>query len=104
MPPGVDCDGGVPPTCPPGCATACSSAGCLPCTPSAPSVSYNAQASSDCLGDPQTVMGSWTVNLTSVVPSGDAGIFPMYYIPHGTLTATMVTDDGGADTTFTMWF
>jgi hypothetical protein len=44
IPPGIDCEGGSP------------------------------QAASDCVGDSQTVEGSWTLTLTSVTPyEGDAG-------------------------------
>jgi hypothetical protein len=99
VPPGVDCDGGVPPNCPPGCSTVCSGFGCDPCTPAPPQVYYGAQASSDCLGSTTAVQGSWTLTLTSTEKiTGDAASWQTYYLPHGSLTATLVGVDGGADT------
>jgi hypothetical protein len=52
VPPSVDCEGGAPPSCPPGCTTACSEvgrSGCLPCTPVVPQVGYETYESTDCL-------------------------------------------------------
>jgi mucin-2 len=98
VPPGVDCDGGAPPSCPPGCSTVCSGFGCDPCTPAAPEVFYGARASSDCLGNTTAVQGSWTLTLTSTEKIvGDAASWQTYYLPHGSLTATLVGVDGGAD-------
>jgi hypothetical protein len=100
IPPGVDCSDGAPPTCSPGCAAVCSGLGCGSCMPSPPIVGYQAQAPSDCLGSSQTVLGSWTLTVTSVTPyATDAGSSLDSYIAHGTLAATLVgTTDGGADT------
>jgi hypothetical protein len=100
VPAGVDCDGGVPPSCPPGCGSLCSGFGCEPCTPSPPEVDYEAQAASDCLGSTTAVEGSWTLTLTSAEKiTGDAASWQTYYLPHGSLTATLVNADGGTDTT-----
>jgi hypothetical protein len=100
IPPGVECSDGAPPTCSPGCAALCSGLGCGSCMPSPPNVGYQAQAPSDCLGSPQTVLGSWTLTLTSVTPyTTDAGSSSASYIVHGTLAATLVgAADGGSDT------
>jgi hypothetical protein len=99
VPPGLDCEGGVPPSCPAGCTAICSGLGCEPCTPQPPSVSYTAQGSADCIGDTTTPIGSWNLTLTSVTPvSTDAGSRLSYYTSHGTFTATMIAGDGGADT------
>jgi hypothetical protein len=96
VPPTVDCDGGQPPACPPGCGTVCSGFGCNPCTPQAPAVSYLAQGATDCIGDTQAAIGSWHLSLTSVAPGGTSGS-TTYYLPHGTFTATMPADgDAGA--------
>lgn len=78
LPPGADCEGGAGPDCP-------------------AEGDYGANASTDCLGDAQTVAGSWSVNLTSVVPfDGDAG--GSYFVAHGTVTATLADEQGGNDT------
>jgi len=101
VPPGVDCEGGAAPDCPPGCGNwVCpatfSPNGCSPCLPLAPSVSYLAQGTTDCEGDTSTAVGSWTLSLTSVTEADAGGL--AYYAPHGTLTATMVNaGDAGAD-------
>ena len=97
VPPGLDCSGTTPPTCPPGCASVCSGQGCVPCAPSPPEVAYEAKVPSDCLGNTQAGAGAWTLTLTSVVPfTGDGGSSGTYYVPHGSLTATLVGPDGGA--------
>jgi hypothetical protein len=100
VPPSVDCEGGAPPSCPPGCTTVCSGFGCEPCSPAAPEDSYETYGTTDCLGDTQTTQGSWTATLTSVVPySGPAvGASGAYYVVHGTFTANMTDGDAGADT------
>jgi hypothetical protein len=100
VPPSVSCDGGAPPNCPPGCGTICSGFGCAPCTPQAPSVSYTANGTMDCLGNSKSALGSWHLSLTSVTPAGSGtGQGLMYFTPHGTLTATMMIDgDGGSGT------
>jgi hypothetical protein len=103
VPPGLDCEAGAPPDCPPGCGTICDNiigGGCEPCRPQPPGVSYSAQGNADCIGDTLTALGSWTLSLTSVTEAdgGTAGGLT-YYTPHGTLTATMVNaGDAGADT------
>jgi hypothetical protein len=94
VPPGVDCDGGVAPDCPPGCASVCSGQGCEPCTPQQPEVGYGATAASDCLGETQAVAGSWSATITSVgSPVVEQG--GTYYAVHGTFAATLV-DEGDA--------
>jgi hypothetical protein len=98
LPPGIDCEGGVAPDCPPGCGSACSGQGCLPCSPMQPEVFYQANAPSDCLGDSQNVTGSWSLTLTSVAPAGTQQN-GTYYVPHGTITATLTGgNDAGTDT------
>jgi hypothetical protein len=103
IPPGVDCDAGAPPNCPPGCGTICDNivgGGCEPCTPQPPSVSYVANGPSDCIGGSLTPLGSWDVSLTSVAATHtDASEGNItYFTPHGTLTATLVNaGDAGAD-------
>jgi hypothetical protein len=72
------------------------------CTPQPPAVTFTAQGYSDCLGaagSAQTAVGSWQVSLSSVAPE-DAGAASQqsYFAPHGTVTATMVADDGSKDT------
>lgn len=80
---GVDHPRG-PGDCPPGCSSACSHFGCLPCEPDLPSVSYSAGDSSACIGDAGSTFGSWHISLTSVTP------------PHGTFTATLLLDNTDA--------
>jgi hypothetical protein len=104
IPPSVDCEGGTPGSCRPGCTAACAGfgglGGCDPCTPVAPEVGYQTYESNDCLGDPQTTQGSWTTTLTSVTlynnPSGATN--GTYYVVHGTFTANMTEGDAGAET------
>jgi hypothetical protein len=100
VPPSVDCDGGVPGSCPTGCTSACSGFGCSPCVPVAPQVGYETYGSTDCLGNTQTTQGSWTATLTSVVPNGGSAPDAMAtdYTIHGTFTANMTQGDSGADT------
>jgi hypothetical protein len=96
IPPGVDCDGGTGPDCPPGCTAACSGQGCEPCMPSAPEVSYGASAASDCLGETQTPAGSWTATITSIKPASTEQN-GTYYLAHGTFSATLVNEgDAGS--------
>jgi hypothetical protein len=104
VPADVNCEGMTGPGCPMGCTSACSGFGCEPCTAQRPEVDYSAQAASDCLGDTQTVGGSWTLTLTSVVPykGGGAGS-DSEYTAHGTLVATLL-DQGGAGTNTTATF
>jgi hypothetical protein len=103
VPAGVNCEGKTGPSCPKGCASACSGFGCEPCTAEQPEVDYSAQAASDCLGETQTVAGSWTLTLTSVVPyEGGAGGSGAEYKAHGTLVATLLAQgDTGTNTTAT---
>jgi hypothetical protein len=100
IPPGVDCGTGKGPNCPPGCTSACSGFGCTPCTPAAPEVAYFAYAPSDCLGNSHALQGTWRVTITSATPyTGDGGSsFGAYYIPHGSVTATLVGSGGASDT------
>ncbi len=102
VPPGVDCDGGSPPDCPPGCGTFCDNivgGGCEPCYPQPPAISYVANGSSDCIGGSLTPLGSWDLSLTSVAATDtDGGGTTTYFTPHGTLTATLVNaGDAGAE-------
>ncbi len=102
VPAGLDCDGGAPPQCPPGCISACSGQGCLPCAPNPPFFGYLAsgQTGGICTEvDPQpgTLSGSWAITLTSVVPyAGDAGAQQgtTYYVVHGRFQAQLSGDDG----------
>jgi hypothetical protein len=71
-----------------------------------PSVSYEAQLPTDCLGgDNGTVAGSWTVTLTSVTPYVlDASVgtpyLTKYYLAHGSVEATLPgPQDGGTGST-----
>jgi hypothetical protein len=93
---GVDCSGGMPPNCPYGCESLCSGFGCEPCTPAPLHVDYEAHAASDCVGEATTVMGSWTLTLTSAEKIIDDA--PAFYLAHGSLTATLVSADSNADT------
>ncbi len=98
IPASVDCDGGTPPSCSPGCSSVCSGQGCEPCAPTQPQAFYGANAPTDCLGDSQVITGSWTLTLTSVSRfTGDAGELDTDYTPHGTLQATLTDVDGGTD-------
>jgi len=102
-PPGLDCEAGTPPACPQGCGTICDNiagGGCEPCTPQPPAISYTAQGTGDCIGDPLTPAGSWTLSITSVTATdGGTSGYDVPYTPHGTFTATMVNSgDAGADT------
>jgi hypothetical protein len=100
VPAGVDCEGKTGPDCPSGCSSACSGFGCEPCTAQQPGVEFEALGTSDCLGESQTKMGSWTLTLISVTPyEADGGSGDSYDKVHGTLTATLVEQgDGGSQT------
>ena len=50
----------------------------------------------DCLGYTETAQGSWTLDITSATPVPDSGVG--LTIPHGTLTATLLVNNGGTDT------
>jgi hypothetical protein len=80
-PSSVHCESEGPLGCSAGCGRVCPAYGCgaIPCVPAAPSVNYSAP--------------SWTLTLTSVTQEADSGLST----PHGTLTATMVEDDAGAN-------
>jgi len=104
VPPGTDCDGGAPPQCPPGCISACSGFGCEPCAPNPPFYGYGASGQTggicaEVYTQPGTLMGSWTIELTSVVAfQGDAGGLQgsSYATVHGTLEAQMLGGGGDA--------
>ena len=100
IPPNVSCDGGTDLTCPIGCGRTCpGSCKGIPCEPEAPSVSYTADATADCIGNKTPAKGSWTLTLTSV-DSVEAGISSgsmRYFTPHGTFTASMPRDADGGD-------
>jgi hypothetical protein len=66
-------------------------------------VGYGANGPSDCLGGAQNVYGSWTITLTSIAPTPDAG---GYFTPHGTLSATLLDDSdaGRAPATLSVSF
>ncbi|MGA7742749.1 MAG: hypothetical protein WBP56_10900 [Polyangia bacterium] len=89
----TDCSGGISPNCPAGCTPAAcevSDPTCNSCVPLAVRLGFEAQAPSDCVGDAQTSMGSWTLRLDSVAAyQGDAGP-PSTYTAHGQLTASLV--------------
>ena len=104
LPAGVDCgDNIVGPDCPQGCASDCDTTGdCTPCVTRG--ANYYASSSSECGMDGGTNVpaGSWTLTLTSVVPTSQV---PVDYTPHGTLTATLPNTQGGTGTvTLTMQF
>ena len=85
IPAGVDCQGMTGPSCPAGCTSACALS-CSPCTAQQPEEGFEAEDTSDCLGETETPTGSWTLTLTSVTPStGNEG----YYLVHGSLEATL---------------
>ena len=61
-----------------------------------PQRTYVALGVSDCaLGYPMTPTGSWTLTLTSLTPGSADPINPdiLYYIPHGSLIATLPDGD-----------
>jgi hypothetical protein len=69
IPPGLNCEAGVAPSCPPGCGFACAGASCTPCVPAPTIVSYTS--------------GRWTLELTSADP-------------HGKFAAELYGPDGGS--------
>jgi hypothetical protein len=101
LPAGTDCNAGTPPECPQNCTTACSSSGCLPCTPNPPSVDYQAAVVSDCLGSTQSPLGAWQIELTSATPvdGPDAG---GDYLVHGSLRADVLS--GGSTAVLALSF
>jgi hypothetical protein len=84
------------------CPDGCESTGPnQPCTPIPPQITYAALAASDCRGYSTTVMGSWTVTLTSLTAEPDAGtgtLGSVIYKAHGTLTAMLADQDPDAGT------
>jgi hypothetical protein len=68
-----------------------------PCPGDPVSSSSGGSGSPGSSGDGAASVGSWHLSLTSITPGADAANFDtMYYAPHGALTATLVSDDGGA--------
>jgi hypothetical protein len=108
IPAGVDCGYSTGPSCPPGCALPPTPIGSTAwCAPAQPEIDYGASAATDCLGDTETVAGSWTVRLTSVVAyAGDAGNENgLHFTTHGTITATLPDEEARVDSvTLTMGF
>jgi hypothetical protein len=88
IPPGTDCDGGVPPTCSPYCSANCFGSECLPCTLDPPAVIYEADAADSGYGATQAVIGSWKIELTSVTPAVSPGAGAAF-LAHGNLTANL---------------
>jgi hypothetical protein len=89
VPPGTDCDGGTAPACSPNCAATSWAMGCLPCVPSPPTVAYEANGASDCVGVTRPASGSWRIELTSTTPvAGDDN--EDYYLAHGSLSANLL--------------
>jgi hypothetical protein len=83
-PPGQACPTGcIQPTC---FVSGDGGAVCSPCGAPVPMVAFGAWGGGDCNGPTQ--VGSWSVNLASVVPFADSG--EPTYVVHGTLTATLV--------------
>ena len=93
IPVGLDCSTDAGFDCPPGCALMGPSFD-LTCMPVRPSTCYVAQGSSDCVADTQTPMGSWQLTLTSISLFSNQP----WYVTHGSLTATMVSDQDATDT------
>jgi hypothetical protein len=106
-PAGVDCSAGTDVSCPQGCGRVCPASGCagIPCVAMAPSVSYLIQGSTNCMAGTQTVMGSWTLTLTSVTPVTPTTPDRLsYFSPHGTLEATAVSKTNGGQVTLSFVF
>ena len=93
IPAGLDCSTDAGFDCPPGCQLVGPSFA-LTCMPVQPTTCYVAQGSSDCLSDTQPPIGSWQLTLTSIALFSKA----TGYVTHGTLTATMVSDQDATDT------
>jgi hypothetical protein len=98
--PSAHCEGGTTPNCPAGCAPACTDAGCASCVQFQSGLEYQASAASNCLASTlQQVMGSWTLDLNSVVPVRTvSGIGETIYSVHGSLTADLVNPQVAIDT------
>jgi hypothetical protein len=93
---GLDCGNGTE-SCPPGCALQGPEDG-LVCQPVQPETCYAAGPTnmSCTVQEPAgEVMGSWSLELTSVAPVGPS---PERSAIHGSLTATMVTQPSGTAT------
>ncbi len=97
-----DCKGMSGPDCPDGCLSSCGidSSGEF-CGSCAPSIDVNPTEYALFTGctDGAPTYGSWSATVTSVVPApvlADSGFGPMEreYTAHGTLTATLVKQDG----------
>ena len=119
LPPGTNCGdapGAPGETCPAGCsAGGCFEDGdggilCSPCSPDYTQDDWGATLIS-IPGEPNIVIGSWTITLTSVVPTvvtGDAGFPPgtSGYPVHGTILAKLVLGPtmgtGASDPTTTL--
>ena len=96
IPAGLDCGNGTE-NCPPGCAPQGSEMDPV-CQPIQPETCYTAgPADMSCIAQEAAgeVMGSWTLELTSVAPVGPS---PQRSAIHGSLTATMVAQPGGTAT------
>jgi hypothetical protein len=93
IPAGLDCSTDAGFDCPPGCQLVGPSFA-LTCMPVQPTTCYVAQGSSDCVFDTQPPMGAWQLTLTSIALFSKA----TGYVTHGSLTATMVSDQDASDT------
>lgn len=83
------------------CPDGCEPAGLNECMPSLPFISYAALGAADCLGNPATPVGSWTVTLTALTadPAGPDSSGNLVYAVHGTLSAMLADQSDGAATT-----
>lgn len=94
--PAVDCKGAVFPTpCPTGCSYGVGDSqnppACVP-TP-VPTTDYYAEAGGSCLGTPAPAIGSWSLELSSVVPATGVDASGRF-IAHGSLEADVVSGVG----------
>ena len=96
IPAGLDCSTDAGFECPPGCELVGPSFD-LTCMPMQPEICYSAQGSSNC-DETQDPVGSWQLTLTSISPAPVLSGSVSWYLSHGSLTATMVSDHDASDT------
>jgi hypothetical protein len=96
IPAGLDCSTHAGFECPPGCELVGPSFD-LTCMPMQPEICYSAQGSSNCY-ETQDPVGSWQLTLTSISPAPVLSGFVSWYLTHGSLTATMVSEHDASDT------
>ena len=96
-PPNLDCSDTSGSGCPAGCSRVCYyGEDCSPCAPMSPAVYYRAHGVGDCATGGQA-SGSWSITLTSVVPStGPTNSGGTFYVVHGTVAGALAGDDGGS--------